>query len=219
MSGMALACIDLPRGPRTGTRVPRRTVGAVERPGNGDAMLLARLVAGDDSALRRLFDEHAGLVLGLARRVTGNEALAAEVVQDVFAYVWRCPDRVDLRRGGLRAYIGMLAYRRAVDVVRSVTRQRERDEQAARSAAPTVDDIGAEVTEAGAAAWRAARLRAALESLPAEQRDALTIAYFDGCTARELASRLGIPEGTAKSRLRLGLAKLRAALEVQLVEG
>jgi RNA polymerase sigma-70 factor, ECF subfamily len=178
-----------------------------------DGALVARLVAGDERALGLVYDRHSGLVYGLARRVTGDEQLAREITQDVFCHLWSHPDRVDPTRGSLRAYLGVVTHRRAVDAVRR-SEARSRAESRASSGAPGVDHgADAPVVDAAAANWRTTRLREVLDGLPAEQRAALLLAYFDGCTYREVAVRLGIPEGTAKSRLRLALARLREQLE------
>jgi RNA polymerase sigma-70 factor, ECF subfamily len=178
-----------------------------------DVALVARLVAGDERALGLVYDRHAGLVYGLARRVTGDEQLAREITQDVFCHLWSHPDKVDPDRGSLRAYLGVVTHRRAVDAVRR-SEARSRAESRSATAAPPVDDgADAPVVDAAAADWRATRIRQVLDVLPDEQRAALLLAYFEGCTYREVARRLDIPEGTAKSRLRLALARLREQLE------
>src|SRR5436190_833457 len=102
-------------------------VGTVRCVADHDGMLVDRLAAGDDDALKELFDRYSGFVLGLARRVTHNEQVAEEVVQDVFASIWAKPQRFNASRGSLRAYLGVLTYSRAVDVVRSDVRRRARE--------------------------------------------------------------------------------------------
>ena len=180
--------------------------GSAER----DALLLARIEAGDDRALAEVYDDHAGLVFGIARRVTRDEQLACDVSQEVFTFLWQLPERVDLTKGSLRGFLAVLAHRRAVDEVR-------RSERHARTPAALIlhdqsDGPERDVVEAAATAWRANRLREVIEALPADQRTALHLAYFDGLTYRQVADVLGIPEGTAKSRLRLGLIRLRTLL-------
>ena len=87
--------------------------------------LIERMVAGDSSALSIAYEAYGGLVFGLARRVIGDEECASEVTQEVFVHLWQHPDRVDLARGTLKAYLGVIAHRRAVDAVRrTVTRER-----------------------------------------------------------------------------------------------
>jgi RNA polymerase sigma-70 factor (ECF subfamily) len=198
--------------------VATRSVRAVEarRSGEGhsDAVLLARLRAGDERALAAVYDQHAGLVYGLARRVTRDEHLAQDVTQDVFAYLWEVPERVDLERGTLRSYLAVVAHRRAVDEVRRSERRTRSESSAA------VEDVvtGPEpdVVENAAVAWTKHRIATVLAQLPEEQRTALRLAYFDGQTYVQVAHTLGIPEGTAKSRLRLALTKLRALLGEEL---
>jgi len=177
-----------------------------------DALLMVRLQAGDESALGAVYDQHAGLVYGLARRVTRDEQLASDITQEVFTYLWETPDRVDLSRGSLRTYLAVLAHRRAVDEVRRYER-RSRAETA--SAVPEAEaDDGPETSVVAAAAqnWRTQRLSALLDRLSAEQRTAVRLAYYEGLTYVQVADALGIPEGTAKSRLRSALARLRALL-------
>jgi RNA polymerase sigma-70 factor (ECF subfamily) len=175
-----------------------------------DALLLTRVRSGDDSALAAVYDEHAGLVYGLARRVTRDEELARDIVQEVFAYFWQNPDRVDLGRGTLRAYFSVLAHRRAVDEVR---RHEARSRAETASALPESED-GPEVQVVAEAArsGRGERVSELLGTLPTEQREAVRLAYYEGLTYVQVANKLGIPEGTAKYRLRAALAKLRTLL-------
>lgn len=175
-----------------------------------DDVLLARIRAGDEDALAAVYDLHAGLVYGLARRVTRDEQLAGEITQDVFAYLWELPARVDLTRGTLRSYLAVVTHRRAVDEVRRNVR-RVRIEASAIDTEPA-EGPETSVVDAAAAAWGRGRLAAALKALPDDQRRAVELAYYDGLTYRQVASALGIPEGTAKSRLRLAIARLRALL-------
>jgi RNA polymerase sigma-70 factor (ECF subfamily) len=182
-------------------------IGSVRVVADQDSVLVARLLAGDDDAVGELFDRFSAFVLGVARRVTRSGALAEEVTQDVFTSVWTNPQRFDAQRGSLRAYLGMLAYRRAVDVVRSDTRRRAREVQCAspeRDTAVVSDTIDAQSV--------AETVREAIACLPDEQRIAVELAFFHGHTYREVATVLAIPEGTAKSRLRLAQARLSSLL-------
>jgi RNA polymerase sigma-70 factor (ECF subfamily) len=175
-----------------------------------DAALLARISAGDDRALAAVYDAHADLVFGLARRVTRDEQLARDVTQEVFAHLWQAPSRVDLTRGSLRSYLAVLAHRRAVDEVRRSERRTRLE--AAVPAAGEQEGPEPGVVETLTGSWRAQRLAAALAELPADQRAAVELAYYDGLTYAQVARVLGIPEGTAKSRLRLALSRLRTRL-------
>jgi len=182
-------------------------VGTVRYVAEHDTVLVDRLAAGDDDALKELFDRYSGFVLGLARRVTHNEQVAEEVVQDVFASIWAKPQRYNASRGSLRAYLGVLTYSRAVDVVRSDVRRRARE---ARFVAEDVD-LRANVDPLDTSSTAEA-VRNAIACLPDDQRLAVELAFFHGHTYREVATVLAIPEGTAKSRLRLAQAKLGVLL-------
>jgi RNA polymerase sigma-70 factor (ECF subfamily) len=180
-----------------------------------DALLAARLAAGDDHALADVFDRLAPAVFAAALRVLGDGTAAQDVVQDVFVEVWRHPDRYQPAVGTLRTYLMLLGRHRATDLVRSELRRIARQERHYRltpgSAAPGPGD---EVTSAEAAGV----VRAAVKLLPDSQRRVVELAYFEGLSYREVALAAGIPEGTAKSRLRLALAKLENVLDRQLLE-
>ena len=186
----------------------------LRRRSDRDAQLLARIAAGDERSLATIYDEHAPVVFGVARRVLRDEHLAGDVCQEVFAYLWELPSRVDLSKGTLRGYLAMVAHRRAVDEVR----RRERRSRAESALDPPEPEAGpeVEVADKAAATWRGQQLSACLAKLPADQGTALRLAYFDGLTYKQVAQALGIPEGTAKSRLRLGLARLRTLVEADL---
>ena len=177
--------------------------------------IVARLQAGDDQALRGVYDAYGGYVYGLARRVTANEQAAQDVTQDVFARLWERPDVVDLGRGSLRSFLGSLCHHRSVDVVRSEERRRARDTRASDFSIALGGEPQDDVADAAMTAVTAEMVRAALVAIPDKQREALSLAYFDGLTYRQVAQRLGIPEGTAKSRLRLGLAALAEQLRIR----
>jgi len=177
-------------------------------------VLLARVIAGDESALGLIYDQHAGLVYGLARRVTRDEHLAQDITQEVFSYLWELPERVDLARGSLRSYLAVVAHRRAVDEVRRSERRSRTESTLAF--ADREEGPETEVVQTAAADWGKQRLASVLEQLPDEQRAAICLAYYDGLTYTQVARALGIPEGTAKSRLRLGLGRLRTLLGDEL---
>ncbi|MEY2435386.1 MAG: hypothetical protein QOF97_222 [Acidimicrobiaceae bacterium] len=179
-----------------------------------DRELAARLMAGDQRALRDAYERYAGLVFGLARKVLGDDALAEDVTQEVFVYLWEQPQRFDPLRGSFRSWLGLLAHRRSVDKVRAEVR-RSRGESRGEPAG-TVTKIEAEVDDELAGVWVASKVRDAIDQLPPEQRDAVVLAYFGGRSYRQVAIELAIPEGTAKSRLRLALAKLDEILRPSL---
>lgn len=179
-----------------------------------DDAVRARLLVGDEEALAEVFDRYGSLVYGLARRVVGDAAAAEDVVQEVFTWLWTHPDRFDPARGSLRAFLGIQAQRRAIDTVRSSVRRAAREGRHHDVDVPEPSSPGAEVEAAAVSA----AVRDAIGRLPVEQREVVELAYFGGYTQRELASLLGIPEGTAKSRLRLAQSKLSSWLAPQMME-
>jgi RNA polymerase sigma-70 factor, ECF subfamily len=183
--------------------------------GGTDALLAARLAAGDDHALAEVFDRLAPVVYGAALRVLGQGGAAQDVVQDVFVELWTRPDRYDPDAGTLRTFLSVLARHRAVDLVRSELRRIARQERHYRL---TPAQQHPSPCDEAAAAEAASAVRAAVRLLPDGQRRVVELAYFEGLTCREVALAAGIPEGTAKSRLRLALAKLETALDRQLLE-
>jgi len=187
----------------------------VGRVGGSDALLAARLTAGDDRALGEVFDHFAPAVLGAALRVLGDEAAAQDVVQDVFVELWSRPGQYDPAIGTLHAYLVVLARHRAVDLVRSELRRVARQERSHRLAP---GEPSPSPCEEVMAAQAATAVRDALRLLPDSQRVIVELAYFGGLTCREAAKAAGIPEGTAKSRLRLALAKLETMLDRELLE-
>ena len=179
------------------------------------SFLAARLAAGDDRALAEAFDEFGPAVHAVARQILGDPAAAQDVVQDVFVDLWCHPQRYDETRGTLRTYLTLVARHRAQDVVRSELRRSGREERHARLLPPPPrPSPDQEVADAETAST----VRAAVRTLPEDQRRAVELAYFDGLSYRDVARRIGIPEGTAKSRVRLALAKLETMLGHELLE-
>jgi RNA polymerase sigma factor (sigma-70 family) len=176
-------------------------------PMESDRVLATRLVAGEPEALAETYRRYVGLVFGVCQRVLRDERLAEDVTQEVFVYLWRCPDRFDASRGSLRSWLGVLAHHRSVDRVRAESRQARRELQIEASAL-VVNDIDYDVS----ATWLANRVRGALEQLPADQKEAVVLAYFGDRSYRQVAVELGIPEGTVKSRVRLALRRLSTLL-------
>jgi RNA polymerase sigma-70 factor (ECF subfamily) len=177
----------------------------------GERVLLARLVAGDESALGELYDAHSALVFGVARRVLADPVAAEDVCQEVFVHVWTNAAAVDLDRCTIRGWLSVLAHRRAVDAVRRAERAREREERSSRLSLREAQLI--DLADRAAHNDAALRARQAIAQLPDEQRRVLHLAFWEGCSYREAAELLGIPEGTAKSRIRLALARLASALD------
>jgi RNA polymerase sigma-70 factor (ECF subfamily) len=176
--------------------------------GPAEVRLVARIAAGDDRALARLYDQYAPLVYGVALQLVGDEASARDVCQEVFVGLWQRPDRYDPARASLRTWLAVVARRRAIDVLRQRGRRQRREERVAAEVAVAPPDI----EEAAAAMVDGERVRVALAELPPEQRVVIELAFLQGLTHREVAAHLGIPEGTAKSRIRLGLSRLSRIL-------
>ncbi|HEX9993519.1 MAG TPA: sigma-70 family RNA polymerase sigma factor [Acidimicrobiales bacterium] len=173
-----------------------------------EGIAMARVGAGDESALAELYDQFGAFVYGLAHRVTGDQAAAEDVVQDVFVTLWERPGAWDPSKGSVRTWLGVLAHRRAVDRVRREVAARRREERDAERAPVAPPDIA----EAATSMVVAQRVRDAVDALPPDQRTAIRLAYFGGHTFVEVARVLGIPEGTAKSRLRIGMRRLADVL-------
>jgi RNA polymerase sigma-70 factor (ECF subfamily) len=189
-----------------------RQAGRDVRPSQWERTTRDRLIAGDEGALNEIYDQFSSFVYGLALRVIGDARAAEDVAQDVFVTVWERPDAFDPGRGSLRTWLGTLAHRRAVDYVRREEARRRRAVKDAARPETTPD-----VEEMAMALVTAERVRSALATLPDEQRRAIQLAYFGAKTYRQVAEVLGIPEGTAKSRLRLGLRRIAGVLETEAV--
>jgi RNA polymerase sigma-70 factor, ECF subfamily len=159
-------------------------------------------------ALAEAYRRHAGAVYGLARRLLSDGALAEEVVQEVFLRLWSQPDRFDPERGSLRSYLLAQCHGRSVDLLRSESSRRRREEKDLRQAAEAGYDLEHEVWDLSVAE----RVKGALGALPEQERMAIELAYFGGHTYREVAVMLSQPEGTVKSRIRAGLRRLRSEL-------
>ena len=174
-----------------------------------DAALIGRVADGDHGAFGALYDQLAPLVYGVSKRVLHDPSYAEEVTQEVFLEIWRQAPRFDGSRGSVRAWAATIARRRAVDRVRSEQARRDRHTPMPRSATPpppATDEVAIDRD-------LRARARAALGQLSAPQREVLELAYFGGFTHVEIADRLGIALGTAKTSVRDGLIKLRQVME------
>ena len=217
MGALAQMCLDDPVATLVAEEhcPPGGYHASVRRMEGSDALLAARLAAGDDRALADAFDQLAPSVYGGALRVLGNGSAAQDVVQDVFVELWSHPDRYDPAAGSLRTYLMVVARHRAVDVMRSELRRAARQEKHYRL---TPADPPAAASDEVMAAETASEVRAAVQLLPDGQRQVVELAYFKGLTCREVANAMGIPEGTAKSRLRLAMSKLETVLDRQLLE-
>jgi RNA polymerase sigma-70 factor (ECF subfamily) len=173
-----------------------------------DSALVVAIGRWREDALAEAFRRHAGAVYGLARRVLGDAASAEEVVQEVFLRLWSKPDSYDPARGSLRAYLLAQSHGRAVDLLRSDSSRRRREERDAARSAEAGYDIEREVGDLAVSE----HIQAVVQDLPEDERRAIELAYFGGHTYREVAAMLAQPEGTVKSRIRSGLKRMRARM-------
>ena len=195
----------------TGSLAP---LGESARPRDDGLTLLTAVAGGDAGALAALYDRHAGIVYSICTLVLGNSADAEEAVADTFVQIWRTAGRFDPARGSVATWIVTIARSRALDLLRGRARRNAHVDTAVDPAQPAAvaNDSAVRVlpdTEQvdahRLAVW-------ALEQLPASQREAIELAYLEGLTHIEIATRLETPVGTVKTRIRDGMKKLRGAL-------
>lgn len=175
-----------------------------------DAALADRLIARDEEALREVIDAYGGVVFGMAKQIVNDPNLAEEVAQDTFLSLWRRPGAFDAQRGGMGNFLVGVARNKGIDLVRrEESLRRRRDSLASEVEATSTMDPGADGL--GSVDDRE-QVKKALAQLSDMQREAVVLAYFGGRTYREVAAELGVPEGTAKTRLRDALIRLRQLL-------
>lgn len=173
-----------------------------------DPTLAAGMAAGDEHALRKLYDQLGGRVRALALRVLGNAAEADDVLQETFVHVWQRAEQFDPGRGSMSAWVSTIAHHRAVDRLR-----RRGTRPMAELSASEVEVVrGADLEEVEQRQARG-RIQQALAELPPEQREAIELMYFAGLSQREVSDRLGVALGTVKSRVRAGMQRLSGLLE------
>jgi RNA polymerase sigma-70 factor (ECF subfamily) len=171
--------------------------------------LLTLVARGDESAFARVYDQLAGPVYGLIRRVVRNPAQSEEVAQEVLLEVWRAASRFDPEKGSAATWVMTIAHRRAVDRVRSATASAEREQRSAMPPAGA-DDVAVTVE----ASLEAERVRRCLDGLTELQRESITLAYYGGYSYREVAELLKSTLGTIKTRIRDGLIRMRDCMGV-----
>jgi RNA polymerase sigma-70 factor (ECF subfamily) len=180
-------------------------------PPTDEIELLRRIASGDGDALTRLFDLHSPVMLGLLVRILGDRAEAEEVLQEVFLQVWTQADRYDEARSTPRGWLLMLARSRALDRLRRRDARRRREEESAEEGM-RLASVEHEATGRLVALERQSRINQALGLLSPDQRHCIELAFFEGLTHTQIAERLKSPLGTVKSRILLGMGKLRQAL-------
>lgn len=181
-----------------------------------DLELLARIARGDGAALAELYDRLAPMLLALARRILGDPSEAEEVVQETFLQVWHQAARYEAQRSAVSTWLVLITRSRSIDRLRTRRvvgrtldgfQQERKGEHASPEGAASVQDEE-----------RRLRVQRELETLPAEQREVLELAFFEGLTQSEIAERTGTPLGTVKTRTLLAMKKLRKALQDEIRE-
>jgi RNA polymerase sigma-70 factor, ECF subfamily len=173
------------------------------------AAQIGLVARGDAAAFDAVYEQIATSVFGIVRRVIRDPAQSEEVTQDVLLEVWRTAASFDTARGSAMAWVMTMAHRRAVDRVRSVQKESERERRIA-----TADVPYDEVAEAVESSLDRERVRRCLSALTELQRESVTLAYYRGYTYGQVASLLGVPTGTVKTRMRDALIRLRDCLGV-----
>lgn len=179
-----------------------------------EAALLVRIREQDERAIEALYERYSGPLYSLAYQVTGGDRFAQDVVQEVFVAVWKNAGRFDPARGSLSSWLFALARHKAIDLVRREANVRRHTADVDLELEEAADDVDQE-------AWRRVRrdaVRAAITELPEAQRVALEMAFFGGLTHVEVSEALGIPLGTAKTRIRTALLRLRDILGQSVAE-
>jgi RNA polymerase sigma-70 factor (ECF subfamily) len=177
----------------------------------GLAELIARSSRGDETAFAELYDATSARAYGMALRVVRNPAHAEEVVQEAYLDAWRTSSRFDPARGSAMGWLITIVHRKAVDRVRSAEAASNRDATYHRESQAVDHD---QTAEAAHSSLEAQRVRGAVATLTEVQREALELAYFGGYTHTEVATMLDVPVGTAKTRIRDGLIRLRDTMGV-----
>jgi RNA polymerase sigma-70 factor (ECF subfamily) len=193
---------------------PRHTTSTI------DPTLLARIVKGDQQAFSQLYDHSSTLLYTLALRILGNREEAAELLQDVYLEIWRKVARYDVGRGTPVAWLVTLTRSRAIDRVRARAARRQQSKDTLDGAAAArVPDFGPSPFETQAEQELRLLVGQALGALPPAQQQAIELAYYEGLSHMEIATRLNQPLGTVKTRIKLGMSKLRDTLRTYWEQG
>lgn len=187
------------------------------RPSEDGYELMRAIANGNDEAMMAFYDTYFGIVAGFCRTMIDDRSTADEVIQDVFWQVWRQAGQYDPGRAKISTWLMTIARSRVIDALRRMKRQ---DWQVSADQEGLIESeassaAGGDVEAEVAARLERHRIRQALQDLPPPQRDAVYRIHFEGRTAKEVAEHEAVPVGTIKTRLRLGLEKLRKVLEVQ----
>lgn len=201
--------LGTPSAPRW---VRRGTVVVMRSPTHAAALalLMRRITDGDQQAFAEFYDATSRTVFGIVLHVLRDRAQAEEVAQEVYVEAWRSAGRFDAGRGSATAWLNTIAHRKAVDRVRSAERTAAREQ---RHFEIDADRVAADPSEIVVEHDEGRRVREALDRLPEAQRVAVRLAYFEGRSHREVAECLQVPLGTAKTRIRDAMKRLRNTLE------
>jgi RNA polymerase sigma-70 factor (ECF subfamily) len=195
---------------RFSLRSARNPVVAADIRNLADEEVMQLVGDGDPRAFELLYDRHGGAAFSLAYRMVGSRGMAEDITQEAFLSIWRSRMRYDAARGSVRTWVLGIVHNRTIDALRRGAAHERRREQfegvEERHEAPERTDVEAARRE------EARSVRTALDSLPADQRRTIELAYFGGFSHSQIAELLGEPIGTIKGRMRLGLEKLRHQL-------
>ena len=195
---------------------PRSVVTSLAAPAaDQDRLLLERMARGDEPALSALYDRYGGMLYAVAFRITGERADAEATVFETFSQAWREAVRFRAERGSVAAWLTMICRSRSVDLVRAGgrrTRLVEKAQTAEPATAPGMSGLNTEQPTTVDEEERTKHVTAALTELSTPQRQAIELAFYEGLSHSEIAERLGEPLGTVKTRVRLGMQKLRETL-------
>jgi RNA polymerase sigma-70 factor (ECF subfamily) len=211
MALVAATADDTIESPAWVSSIPTADLVTAQKAGD-DGALVDRIARGDPAALGELYDRHGRVVFGVLYRLLGAAEPAEEVAQDAFHAVWRRAATYRPDRGSVRTWLLAIARNAAIDWRRTKGKRIER-EATIDEAAELVEET--RVEDRVIASLQAERVRAAVASLPDEQRVVLSLAFWSGLSQTEIAERTGTPLGTVKSRVRLGMSKLRDHLRLE----
>jgi len=170
-----------------------------------DGHLMSAIRAGNQDAMAHLYDRYSPIVYSVALRVLGDTTAAEDVLQEIFLQLWRNPSSFDASRGNLAPWLAVIARNRALDIVRKRRPQTEIEE--------TTVFVDVDLATDAERQRMTTKIRSTLQQMPAAQRRALEMAYFEGYSHSEISEKTGEPLGTIKTRIRTGLMLLRKAVE------
>jgi len=168
-----------------------------------DAMLVSAIRSGDEQAMAQLYERYSGIVYSVALRILGDTGAAEDILQEVFMQLWRSPDMFEATRGSLPGWLAVVTRNRAIDSLRKRRPETEITD--------VIVSIEPDLAGSAQSTRALEKIRSALGGMPAPQRSALEMAFFDGLTHTEIAEKTGEPLGTIKTRIRAGLLTLRKA--------